>query len=298
MTALARLWFVALRGAERALPPAVLRALLWPGAAVWAWSDRVLRTKFSRKWRQIPVAIRGRALSPREFRRARTRLLLSQCVALWPDRLATPRWQARIRYEGMARLESALDSGVPVVLPTLHFSALWLLRYLLRARGIAVSVLVAQPRERRTRLQRMRDALMATEGIPEVCTLEELAAARRFLVPGHCLLVAMDVGRGRQVRVDTPYGTMRLATGAMRLASSSGAMMLPCLVEEAAPWRFVVRLGEVIKPVPGLDFEAAARRMVEGWLPVVARRPTHWHRCLIECWEPPDGEPARRSAGG
>lgn len=277
--------FQSVRALERGLPPPVLRRLLWPWAAIWVLPGRSQWKAFRPHWNRIPATLRHRDLELPDFLRRRLRSSLARFLTFWPDRLGAPRWQQRIRYEGLHHVLTVLNGGAPAVLATLHFGVLFLLRYFLRARGIAASVLVAQDPTGRPRLQEMKNALMASPGLPEVFTLDEVRAARRFLTPGHCLVVAVDFDRGRQVRVATTHGTMRLATGAMRLAQASGARLIPCLAEEESPWRFVVHFGEPVPLQTGRDFGLAGQHLVNAFLPVISRRPMDWRRNLVDCWE-------------
>lgn len=99
---------------------------------------------FRPHWNRIPATLRHRDLGLPDFWRRRLRSALARCLTFWPDRLGAPHWQQRIRYEGLHHVLTVLNDGAPAVLATLHFGVLFLLRYFLRARGIAASVLVAQ----------------------------------------------------------------------------------------------------------------------------------------------------------
>lgn len=277
--------FKSLRGLERVLPPTALRWALWPWIAVWVLLGWSQWKAFQPRWNRIPPSIRKCDLGLLCFLRRRLRIALARFLTFWPDRLGAPRWQKRIRYEGMTHLQAALESGSPAVLATLHFSTLFLLRYLLRARQVAASVLVEEQRSQRSRLQKMKDALMASPGLPAVFTLQDLREARRFLTPGHCLIVAVDMGRGKQMLVPTPHGTMRLATGAMRLAQAAGAWLIPCLVEEEAGWRYAVHFGKPVPPKSELGIEGAGRHLVGEFLPILSRQPTLWGQNLINSWQ-------------
>ena len=287
--------FHGLRALERLLPPTVLWLALWPSVACAALCDLAKQGRYYAKWRQVPASLLPSGPGFFLFRSARMKLRFGRLPTFWPDRLAQARWQQRCRYEGLDTLASARQGGTPIVLATLHFGQMVLMRYLLRARDIPVAGLAEEARARRPRLQHLKDAKAPLPGVPHVFPLEELKQARQFLLQGGCLLVPMDAPRGKQVEIQTPHGVLRLGTGAIRLAQSTGAQLVPCLIYEESPWRFVVHCGKPANlgaPSLPAGLEAVGQDLARELLPVLARHPDHWGANLMEAWRKADNDSA------
>jgi len=276
-----------LRALERVLPPALLSLVLWPFVAATVLCDLVKYRRYRRDWRPVPRSLLPEGPGLRLFQSERMQVHFSRLVTFWPDRLAQSRWQARCRYEGLEPLIRARESRTPILLATLHFGPLPLLRYLLRARQLPVAGLSGQAQSERGWRQRTPDALAALPKEPHVFPVNELKAARQFLQGGGCLLVAMDANRGKQVEVVTPHGVLGFGTGAIRLAQSTGARLVPCLIYQESPWRFVVHCGrpaELETAAGKSSPEAVAEHLVREFLPVLVRHPEHWGLDLMNAW--------------
>lgn len=269
--------FHAVRAVESLGGPALLRAFAWPAAAICATADLP-------QWCALPPRSAIRASSLGAFWRARLRCHLTRVLCFMPDRLITERWLRRCRIEGEEHLLSALRSGQPVVLPTLHFGAVLLLRYWLRAKGHPVAALVTEPVSRRHALKQHKDSLSPPANVPNVISGTQPRDALRFLKQGGALMVILDNPYGRQIEARVRNSPWRVSGTAFRLASLTGAVMLPTLIYEEAPWRFVVHVG---RPAPDLgrpaaDFEDAARHIWNELEPILRKYPDD---CLGELRE-------------
>ncbi len=299
--------FYGVRALERVLPPAALWLVAWPFVALAVVCDLPKYGRYASKWRHVPRSLRPSELGFRLFLKARMEARFGRLATFWPDRLAEPRWQRRCRCEGLENVAGAQARQTPVVLATLHFGPLVLLRFLLRARRIPVAGLSEEQRVRRPLAQRMKDARACLPQVPHVFPREELKAARAFLQDGGWLLIPMDAPHGKQVDVPTPHGSLRLGTGAVRLAQSTGARLVPCLIYEESPWRFVVHCGKPAElgAAQAKDtLEAAAQHLVREFLPVLLRHPSHWGYNVMEAWREegkeirsPNSESRRKSEG-
>jgi lauroyl/myristoyl acyltransferase len=258
-----------LRAAERLAGPAGLRIAAWPPAFICALLDRDRIHAAS-----LPGAVRFH---------------LTRALCAIPDRLARAPWQGRCVIENAAALDQALANRRPVVLATVHFGGLLLLRYWLRARGYPVASLVAEVLADRVELKLHKDALSPFTEIPNVLSGQAPREAVRFLQGGGALMVMLDHQQGRQARIDVPEGRWVFSPTAFRLASLTDAVLLPVSIQETAPWRFVVRLG---RPVPEAslkspaDYSRAARHVWGEFQPVFAAAPGDWTPELAESLRP------------
>src|SRR5437667_2013220 len=124
-----RLW-------ERLLPQKVLSLLLWPPAAAW---DLIHfhRRKLLTCWRRFPKSWHPRPLF--FFLRQSLGLYHAQLVYAWPDRLSSPRWQGRCRFEGQVELVKSWDAHHPMILASVHVGPSEIMNYWLRAHGIVIT---------------------------------------------------------------------------------------------------------------------------------------------------------------
>jgi lauroyl/myristoyl acyltransferase len=201
---------------------------------------------------------------------------LSRVLCTLPDRLVLPRWRERCRIEGEANLLAARAGGRPVILATLHYGGMLLLRYWLRVLGHPAAMLVREQLAQRSPLKQRKDALSATDAGPVVVSGQSPRDALRYLREGGLLTVMLDHTEGRQIDAPLPGGRWRISTTALRLAAAAKAVVLPALVVETAPWRFVIHVG---RPVPGewladaRQFPAAAGHLWNEFLPVLRAAP-------------------------
>jgi hypothetical protein len=79
--------------------------------------------------------------------------------------------------------------------------------------------------------------------IPPIIPFHDLKKSIGYLHGGNILIMAVDVGIGKQVLAKNSLGVLQMASGAIRIARSTGAHLIPCLLYEEEPWRFVVKMG-------------------------------------------------------
>src|ERR1044071_7371284 len=93
--------FYFVRFCERLLPPIVLSVLLWPFASAWDLVQLRERKPWA-YWQRFPRSWRPKRW--RFFFRQSLGLYHSQLFYMWPDRLISPRWLSRCRFEGNREL--------------------------------------------------------------------------------------------------------------------------------------------------------------------------------------------------
>lgn len=271
-----------IRFLERVMPISVFSLITWPAAALWA----VLEFKTGRR------ALGSWSRFPPQWRPRRIVYIFSQTIGfaharliyLWPDRLTRPRWLDRCRLEADYDLQNLLTGDRPIVFVSLHFGPFRTLPYWLRAHGIPSTTLVGSPVSPQSA---WIDRHSAPADVPVLMWINEMRAIRRSLDGARRLLILMDVGRGKLVPVPFENHFFWMATGAIRLAASAGALLVPCLiVEKKGIWNFVVHFGspvpdEHLQGTPNL--EAAASHIFHEMLPVVEKFPAQCRHRMLNC---------------
>jgi len=91
-----------------------------------------------------------------------------------------------------------------------------------------------------------------------------------------------------------------MATGAIRLAAMANAKLIPCLITEAAAWKFTIHFGT---PVPDRylgkspDMEAIGSHLLQEFSKVVTRYPDQCKmRCLRAMWSRSEKEVSDKAA--
>lgn len=270
----------AVRTLERLCPLPVLIGLLWPVAAVRA--VRELRHRGRMPDAFAPNATPARAAWA--LWRDRVHSQLAKLMILWPDRLAEPRWRRRCDLSAAGRL-GELAGRRPVVLVTLHFGPLALLKYCLRLVGLPVAVLVGRDNAMRPGYRRRLDALsdrvtgLATT--PHLFDLTQVRAAIHFVDGGGMLLMAIDGVHGRKTVVRGERYALRLATGPVRVAIRTGALIVPCLVVPGRWFRIRIMVGD---PIECGTVEETCSAVLHAFLPVITTSPAHWERRLVRAF--------------
>ena len=261
-----RLW-------ERLLPQKVLSLLLWPPAAAW---DLIHfhRRKLLTCWRRFPKSWHPRPLF--FFLRQSLGLYHAQLVYAWPDRLSSPRWHGRCRFEGQVELVKSWDAHHPMILASVHVGPSEIMNYWLRAHGIVITTVRGAWAESLDRLARHQHALSPPADVPVFLPVKEMPRVRQFLRPGQRLLVMVDVDRGKQIHVPFENNSFRMATGAIRLAILTGAELIPCVIVETGTWKFAIHFGT---PVPrsyldnSPDMTAIGTHLLSEFVKVIVRYP-------------------------
>jgi lauroyl/myristoyl acyltransferase len=279
--------FYLMRFGERVLPQSVLSFLLWPPAVVWALTELHRPRKLLASWHRFPG----------EWRPGRARLLLRQSlgltharfVYLWPDHLPDQRWLTRCRFEGHCDLAQLQRADRRIIFVSLHFGPFETLPFWLRANGIVITALIGPRRGRRQWLSDRQYALTPPANVSLILPVSEIHLIRKVLGDGRRLLVWMDVDRGKQIQVPFENHLFRMATGPIRLAMMTEAELIPCLIVETRPWRFVIHFGT---PVPGrylgssANLKPAAAHLLKEFLPIVSRYPSQSGYRLASCITP------------
>lgn len=269
-----------LRRAEAFLPPLVLRGLLLPLMVPLALRDLRWRSKMMAGWHSLQVHPPGLAPWFREC----LRFHLVRVLNFWPDRLASDRWLSRVEFPGLEAIRRLQAAGKPVVIVCLHHGPIHVLRYLLRAGGVACAMVVLESRAERLAVRQWKDSLSPPPDVPNVFCRDELKAMQRFVQSGGCLLVAADYGRGKTCEVPFGPALITVASGAFRLAASTGATVFPLTICETRPWCFRV---EADAGVPAdLGVQAMAERVLESLSEKIFLRPALMHPQLADSVRP------------
>ena len=274
-----------LRGMERGIPPGILRAILLPLVGLF--------TLF--QWGRLSGLYKGFSQpSTRNFLPENLPLRLyqqqvgyhlSRILSFWPDRLASEHWRRRCRITGLDHIAASRGGERPVVLACLHFGPPpAVLRYWLRALAIPAVFLVKDVPLGGSSLKARMDSLSGFPHLPPWITLQQLRKARRFLQAGCWLMIAVDGGGGKQLRVPQGGGSFQMSSGAIRLAASAGAELIPCLITEEGGWHFRVHFGA---PTPARYLKAAhgaydaAQHLLQEFMPVIQAHPEQCGSVLL-----------------
>jgi lauroyl/myristoyl acyltransferase len=282
------------RFCERVLPLSLFSLLLWPLAAAWDLIQLRERKPWVH-WHRFP-----RSWRPRRWRytlRHSLGLYHSQLVYMWPDRLSSPRWLSRCRFEGDRKLLELSEDDRGVVLASVHFGPFEILPYWLRAYGIPATSVRADPPEALQSLTNYQYSLSPPADVPVFIFASDLTPFPRFshirkiLGPGRRLLVMVDPNRG--VMADVPFEDrlFHMATGAIRLAQMTGARLIPCMITEDSTWKFTIHVGA---PVPqewlgrAPEMQMIGTHLLGEFSKVVTRFPVQCKmRCLRAMWPLP-----------
>jgi lauroyl/myristoyl acyltransferase len=278
--------FRLVRFCERVLPLSLFSLLLWPLAAAWDLIQLRERKPWLH-WHHFP-----RSWRPNRWRyilRHSLGLYHSQLFYMWPDRLSSPRWLSRCRFEGDRKLLELSEDDRGIVLASLHFGPFEILPYWLRAYGIPTTSVRADPPEALQSLTNYQYSLSPPADIPvfvfasELSPLPRFSHIRKILGPGRRLLVMVDPNRG--VMADVPFEDrlFHMATGAIRLAQMTGAKLIPCMITEDSNWKFTIHIGA---PVPqewlgrSPDMQLIGAHLLGEFSKVVTRFPV---QCKMRC---------------
>ncbi len=276
-----------LRALESSLPPWCLLALVWPVAALLTTWELVLLGPTVRDFDRLPPSLRPAGSRLGWIWRLwcqRINFRLTKLLILWPDRLETDRWRPRFRSTGFEQLERLVAEGRPVVLTLMHFGPHALLRYWLRARGVAVGALVGKQLALRPvyrdYLDGLSDGASGLGNTPHLFDLGQLRQAVRFLQSQGLLMVALDAAQGRDVWVEGDDYALRLRTGAIRLATAANAILVPCFAFSHRAFGMTLHLGLPVS-AEGNTQEICANLMHQ-FIPVLRAHPEHCEGQLLK----------------
>jgi hypothetical protein len=282
------------RSAERTLPFFLFNAVIWLLAA----GTQLLLLPSARKQllrlRQLPESIRP-VTSLWRYCYEQLTIRQSALVSFWPDRLHERQWQSRCRMIGHERVEEIFAQQRPVILATLHYSSPSTLYYWLRSlrwRAAAFSyVKLNQLPAYRHQLNSLADDVNGLTGVPQIFGLDELWEARDFLAGGpNLLLFAIDSPFGhRPETVVIDDLTLKVQTGAFRLAMICDATVIPVLIRAEPGMEVVIQFGT---PVPAeliarQDHRATAEHLLTELLPWVSRCSEQSSEALVDWLQGP-----------
>jgi lauroyl/myristoyl acyltransferase len=297
--------FYFVRFCERVLPLKVFSLLLWPLAAAWDLLQVRERRPWAH-WHRFPKSWR-----PQRWRyilRHSLGLYHSQLFYMWPDRLTSPRWLNRCRFEGDRKLLELAEDDRGIVLASVHFGPFEILPYWLRAYGIPATSVRADPPAALQSLTNYQYSLSPPADIPvfifasDLTPMPRFSHIRKILGPGRRLLVMVDPNRG--VMADSPFEDrlFHMATGAIRLAQMAGARLVPCMITEDSTWNFTIHVGtEVPQEWIGRspDMQAIGNHLLGEFSKVITRFPVQCKmRCLRAMWPLPENVVTEQSAVG
>jgi hypothetical protein len=125
----------------------------------------------------------------------------------------------------------------------------------------------------------------------------ELRSAYEHLRAGRILAVAMEGRHERNLRLVSGEFTFEMATGVLRLAAATGAVVMPCLLTAKPRMSFTVHLGNPLPDELVLDSDrhlAACDHLLREFLAVIGSNPGQCHGRLIEHLQP---LPTRAASG-
>lgn len=162
------------------------------------------------------------------------------------DRLHEDRWRDRIAVRGTPPQRLPEWGQRPVILACFHTGGFNLSRHWLCSQGVKAASLVRGIPTIIRRVEPRQPARVGTEvDSPKIFHVREIRSAVRFLAPGRVLVVALDASPpSRQMMVGAPMG---INDGAARLATLSGAILMPVSVRKKKWMRLELSFGT---PVP------------------------------------------------
>ncbi|MEP7360403.1 MAG: hypothetical protein ABI744_02380 [Chloroflexota bacterium] len=280
--------FRAARGLGGLLPLRVLLAVLYPAAFV-----RALFETLARRGRRAPDSLPPgpHRVTFRIELRERTAAWLSTAALLWADRFARSPWRERFDVSQLDDLRSIIATR-PALIATVHFGGIFVMPTLLRALGIPTAAAVGDKlwpvrwwRERRAQLT-------SIDALPGHIRSGDARSMVRFLVPGHCLLVALDYPLGDQASAAYESASLRLSTPSFRLARLTGAAIVPMLMRREGVWSYSVHVGQSVPDelLAAGDDVAIVDHLVNELLPLAAARPEQALPLLVNSFESEAGK--------
>jgi lauroyl/myristoyl acyltransferase len=287
----ARLMIYTLRGLEFLLPVWCLIGLLGPAAGVVAgWQLLRAKSILEQFDRLLGLAPQSEPISIWRIWRHWTRVNMTKLLTAWPDRLADPRWRRRGRCIGLEQLEQAAASERPVILATVHYGPLAVLHYWLRAGGLPTAALVYDAANHLSVSKRLKqllsDQATGLADVPHVFNVHQLRAVFKFLQQPRLLIVAVDDGRGELPPVAGLDFSLRMATGAVRLAARVNAVVVPCLIRADRSMAFTIHFGAAVPDACVADqrqHPAALVHLLQVFLPLLRAYPEQCAYSLLRC---------------
>jgi lauroyl/myristoyl acyltransferase len=138
--------------------------------------------------------------------------------------------------------------------------------------------------------------------VPSLLLTKDLRTITEVLSSQCVLTLCVDTGTGKDITGRADGARLRMASGAIRLARSQEAHLVPALIYEEKPWHYVVRIDP---PVPWEDMpddESVADALTRTFLPFIAPRVEQYECGPLVFWSadqdsgPPEACTAERQA--
>src|SRR5262249_32158630 len=212
----------------------------------------------------------------------------------WPDRLRTACWLSRCRLEGGSHLIGPWEGRRAVVGVSLHFGPIATLPYWLRAHGIVQTSVRTPAIDSLKGLTIYQFSLSPPADVPVFLSTSEissrpLSSIRKVLGQSQQLGMLIDVDRGKQFYVRFEDRLFRMATGAIRLAQTLDAELVPVLIAETSTWKYTIHFGA---PVPQHylgnppDMQAIGTHLLQEFSKVITRYPEQCNMRLLRAMFP------------
>jgi KDO2-lipid IV(A) lauroyltransferase len=280
---LATLGFAALSGLARTIPLATGYALARAGAR---WHHRLAPGRRARIAANLEVARRfGKEVDALPtLDRLVDQAFASHAVHLFEWLRASGGSRLPLDLEGEDHLARALDAGRGAILATCHLGSWEAAALALAARGYPLTVVTGE--QLGGLASAVRDS-KAGQGIAVVRPLAGMRATYRAISRNRILVLLLDGDVWRRGRPIAFLGRPAvLPWGAVRLARSTGAPLLPAVMQPAARGRLRARV------FPALDLTrdpaASMRALLAPLEAAIAADPGEW--CLFRpLWSPAGG---------
>ena len=274
--------------------------------SAWAFLRATVNTAFKKFRPSAPLPPCLEAAWSRKLNRQRRRDgYLNDLLDCFADRLAAPKWAGHCRINGLERVRQARREGRPVVLVFLHFGPYWLIRTWLRVAGIpAIALVAGKAGVRWTRLRRHLDESIPFSNFPTAFCMDQLRETTEFLAAGGALCVAVDNPNSEGKQIEAPFcdgWTLRMNTGAVRLAIRHQAEVIPVTIFDEGGWRFRIELGRSVPKeflTADSDWRRANKFLLDEFMPHLQSRPEACRRDFLSCLSNNSaGHPSRKEAG-
>jgi hypothetical protein len=275
--------FTALRRLERILSPAALYRLMKFLVG--------MRVAFKRVRSSMPLpGCLGEGkifqISSQQIRKN----LLNAMLEFLPDRLGTAKWRDHLRVSGSEYLETARQQKRPIILAFSHFGPYILLRPWLRAMGFTAVAMVGGDSVNRSGMKLLADRVSPFPEIsPALYRGNQLRDMIEFVAARNPLLLAVDVLIGKQMDLSVDdHWRFGMARGAVRVAMSQQAELIPCSIIDEGNWHFHIKLGP---PVPqevlhSGDTLRAGKHILDALLPEWRAHPEQCTERLVKLFQP------------
>lgn len=249
--------------------------------------------QFKRLRASLPPELQSRSKPFLHYMRMLIHWHGSLCIGLFYDRIDRPAWQSRFQVEGTRPEHHPEWPNRPVILVFIHVGGFPLLRYWFRSCRLPTAIFVQGiPPILDATADWIREAGNRHFGLAEVPDIFKGKRALRdmitFLQPGRVLAMALDgypENTGLE-RYEWKNHPIYLKSGALRLASSAQAVVIPVTVSQPGFLRFKIRFEEPLPDHLLQDSKAATQETINRLLAAAAREPEEIAWSTMEAFSP------------